>query len=458
MSDKALVSLMSFNRQVCVRDTRLLVLLRDAVLLLPLLAASANAQETVTMTVDAAQDKKPISQYIYGINIPNPSYGTIGRLDPSLNLTVRRMGGTRWQTYNWVNNASNSGSDFKFPQNDAYLGGDDRPGSALFPAIDDAQRNMAALLVTVPMIGYVSRDKTQGDVRLTPDFLETRFCKSFATKNKSFSLWPADCDKNLPVYQDEFVNWVKTRHPLSVIANSYTPIWFALDNEPELWKYGHKELHPHRTTYAELVDKSKAYAAGIKAVAPHTLIFGPVPYGWNGFLTLQNATDGCQPVANAASKCNLDKTQVTTSNTMLWLDFYLHRMKQAEAEAGKRLLDVLDLHWYPEARNSDKIGILGPDTTPTVVAARLQAPRSLWDPNYVENSWITEYITHGKAINLLPWLAGKIANYYPETKLAITEYNYGAGQDISGGIAQADVLGIFWPLWRVRSNAISDPP
>src|SRR5262249_44259477 len=46
-------------------------------------------------------------------------------------------------------------------------------------------------------------------------------------------------------------------------------------------------------------------------------------------------------------------------------------------------------------------------------------------------------------INLLPLLAGKIASGYPGTTLAFTEYNYGAGQHISGGIAQADVLGIF---------------
>jgi hypothetical protein len=37
----------------------------------------------------------------------------------------------------------------------------------------------------------------------------------------------------------------------------------------------------------------------------------------------------------------------------------------------------------------------------------------------------------------------KIADHYPGTKLSVSEYNYGAGGDISGGIAQADVLGIF---------------
>ena len=53
-------------------------------------------------------------------------------------------------------------------------------------------------------------------------------------------------------------------------------------------------------------------------------------------------------------------------------------------------------------------------------------------------------------------LQKKIAENFPGTKLSISEYNYGGGGDISGGIAEADVLGIFarmgvfsaneWPL------------
>jgi hypothetical protein len=37
----------------------------------------------------------------------------------------------------------------------------------------------------------------------------------------------------------------------------------------------------------------------------------------------------------------------------------------------------------------------------------------------------------------------KIAGHYPGTRLAITEYNYGGGEHVSGGVAQADALGIF---------------
>ncbi len=371
----------------------------------------AQAAETVIFSIDATKNVAPISPYIYGIN---------DDLTTAAHLTMRRMGGNRWTAYNWVNNASNAGSDYQF-QNDNYLGGGSTPGGALIPAIDNAKANGAALLVTVPIQGYVAADKkADGDVRNSgPNYLQTRFRQEQAVKGKPFTLTPSPSTKI--VYQDEFVNWVKRKYPYSQQANAKMPIWFSLDNEPDLWSDTHAEVHPDPVKYAELVAKTIDYAGGVKAVAPNTLVFGPVNYGYYGFVRLQGAPD---------------------ANNRDFLTYFLQKMKQAEASKGKRLLDVLDLHWYPEAKSSDNIRIDGPQTTPTVVAARLQAPRSLWDRTYKEHSWITEDWLNGP-IDLLPSLKTKIAHNYPNTKLAFTEYNYGAGHHISGGIAQADVLGIF---------------
>ena len=77
-----------------------------------------------------------------------------------------------------------------------------------------------------------------------------------------------------------------------------------------------------------------------------------------------------------------------------------------------------------------------------MVAARVQAPRSLWDPTYTETSWITSCCSGGP-IQLLNHVQSDINQFKPGTKMAISEYNYGGGNDISGAIAEADVLGIF---------------
>ena len=59
-----------------------------------------------------------------------------------------------------------------------------------------------------------------------------------------------------------------------------------------------------------------------------------------------------------------------------------------------------------------------------------------------KKSWITENYLNGP-IYLIPRLKAQIDAHYPGTKLAFTEYSWGGGDHISGGIAQADVLGIF---------------
>ncbi len=384
--------------------------------------AEAQPRKTVHFTIDAGKNVKPISRFIYGTNRALEG--------PYANLTFTRLGGNRWTAYNWVTNASNAGNDWKF-QNDDYLSKSTTPGAAVSGRLDNASARKAATLLTIPMAGYVAADtKADGDVRKSgADYLQTRFRPSFPVKGRPFTLMPKPADL---VYQDEFVHWVKVKAPNSE-NDPERPIFFSLDNEPDLWSSTHAEIHPKPVKYVELIDKTIAHAKAIKAVLPKALVFGPANHGWQGFVSLQDAPD--------AAKRDFQ-------------EFYLKELAQAEKTEKKRLLDVLDVHWYPEARGG-KQRITTGSATPEVVAARLQAPRSLWDPAYREDSWITNDVLRGP-IKLLPRLFDKISQNYPDTKLAVTEYNYGGGNHISGAIAQADVLGIFgragvfaacqWPL------------
>ncbi|HTC22137.1 MAG TPA: glycoside hydrolase family 44 protein, partial [bacterium] len=153
-----------------------------------------------------------------------------------------------------------------------------------------------------------------------------------------------------------------------------------------------------------------------------------VCYGWQEFMTLQDAPESKDPAM---------AQQFPT-----YLDFYLDVIHNLQVAYHKRLVQVLDLHWYPEAQGGGK-RITENDISPDSIEARLQAPRSLWDPGYVEKSWITQWSTKGQPIQLIPWVKEKIDKWCPGTQLAFSEYDYGAGNHVSGGIAQADVLGIF---------------
>jgi hypothetical protein len=384
-------------------------------------AITSSAHGQITININTNNNRQAISPYIYGYN---------GCPAGARNLTFCRSGGNRLTAYNWENNYSNAGSDWQF-QNDNGLDSSTAPGDAIATFINATQNAGATALITVPIVDYVAGDAA-GPVPSSQYQSLTRFKANKMRKGSAFSLTPDPNDGF--VYQDEFVNWIKTNFASREAQNKF--VFYSLDNEPDLWSSTHPEVHTAPVTYAELVSRTIAAASAIKDNATaNSLVFGPVSYGYYGYTTLQGASD---------------------ANGRDFLNFYLDSMSQAQVTAGKRLVDVLDLHWYPEAQGGG-VRITGDDTSAAVVAARLQAPRSLWDPTYNETSWIQSSING--PIQLIPMLKGKIAAHYPGTKLAFTEYNYGAGGDISGGIAQADVLGIFgqqgvfaanmWPLSAV---------
>jgi hypothetical protein len=368
----------------------------------------------VVFTIDTSQGMWPISQDIYGMNSPGPRQS----IDPTMRVTTQRLGGNRLSAYNWENNASNAGKD-NYYQNDGYLSSSNVAGDAVRFVMDDAYAVGGGAVLTVPIGDYVSADKSPGgDVRKDggTEYLTTRFRKNLPVKGAPFSDPPNPSDDS--VYQDEFVVWSKG-------CAGAMPVAFCLDNEPDLWKETHPEIHPDAVTYDELCNRTVSFASGIKAVWPAAPVLGFVSYGWNGFTRLQNAPD-----ANAKGD---------------FIEYFLAQMKIAEENAGQRLVDYLDLHWYPEAKGGGaRIAFDAAPTDATKLAAyqeaRLQAPRSLWDSTYKETSWVTDSLK--APINLIPRIRQKIDTNYAGTKLSFTEWNYGGGSDITGAIATADVLGI----------------
>lgn len=78
----------------------------------------------------------------------------------------------------------------------------------------------------------------------------------------------------------------------------------------------------------------------------------------------------------------------------------------------------------------------------------MQAARSLYDPEYQENSWLQPYF--GSYFPFLTRLQESIDAYYPGTKLSLTEYNLGnisdesnTGKSVASAIAETEALGAF---------------
>ncbi|CAN5402813.1 glycoside hydrolase family 44 protein [soil metagenome] len=383
-----------------------------------ILFALTLLQTPAIITVDT-RVQTPISPYIYGVNYPdNWIYEWIAEWNLHHDaFSFAREGGNRFTAYNWETNASNAGNDY-FHENDDYLAMSKEPGWTVRQFLKFVQGAGAAALITVPTLGYVAADKDTNmngdkDVIKTPDYLNVRFHKSYAT-NPNPTTTPDLNDK--AVYQSDFVAWVQK------VKSPKTPVWFSLDNEPDLWNGTHKRIHPGPLSYAEIIGNNIEYASMIKANAPDSLVFGPANYGWQGLRTFQGAPDG---------------------NGRDFMETYLDSMREASKKAGHRLVDVYDFHYYPETKGEGGRIIYGrgPEK-PSVATARIQAPRSLWDPTFVEDSWITQS-RNGKPVMLITDTAGRIKAHYPGTKMAITEYEFGGPNTISGALAQADALGVF---------------
>lgn len=385
----------------------------------------------VAFTIDAGTSQ-PISPLIYGVN---------GSLRPS-GVTGIRLGGNRWTGYNWETNNSNAGSDY-FHVNDQFLTGafgqTTSPGAAVLPTLQETASLDATANVTVPMAGYVSADQngTVAPAQTAPSsrWHEIRSRKETVYPGSSLSLSPNLNDNY--VFTDEFVNWVESNRQNGQQVN------YLLDNEPALWTETHPYLYgPTKATFADVGQKSIDTATVIKDLNPNAKVLGGVTFGWSGMQTLQDAPDFDQQVPPSGR-------DLKDLHFNRWL---LETMAAEEQQQGRVLMDALDLHWYPEARGGGtRITAEGAfNNSPAVVEARLQAPRSLWDPTYIEDSWITDGILRDysgqgnhEGVELLNRVKDDIAEFKPGTLLSVSEYNYGGGNHISGGIAQADVLGIF---------------
>jgi hypothetical protein len=362
--------------------------------------------------IEPSQVIRKISPYVYGLNSQVPA---------DTGATVRRNGGNRGSVYNWETNFSNAGEDYHH-QNDQWpcttmdIPNCDEPAAQFLGFFAKNEAAHAETIVTVPMLDYASADK-DGPVRAEDKAPSKRFVRAQPVKGKPFASTP-DLGDGM-VYEDEFVHYLVEKLGK---AKDGGVEFYSLDNEPALWPNTHPLVHPERATYEEVLRRSELTAAAIKGIDPGAIVLGGVMFGWAEFQSLSLAPD--------SAKFNAELGTYT--------DYFLDAMRRLEKKHGRRLVDVLDIHWYPEARGSQRI--TSEDASRSTVDERLQAPRSLWDPSYTEKSWIAQQT--GKPIRLIPWLLEVIEKRYPGTRLSMTEYNYGATTHISGALAQVDVLGV----------------
>lgn len=381
---------------------------------------------SLQLTVDAAAQRHAISPYIYGMNFAGEA------LAAELALPVNRWGGNATTRYNYQTDVSNQASDWYF-QNIKQSDATDLPAdSAANRFIEQNTRTGTATLLTLPMSGYVANNvhKACGfDVRTfgpqqQVDPYEPHYCGNGVYPNGALITGNDPSATSIaagPSFSAGWVNFLKGKYGAAVAGGVR---FYDLDNEPDIWYETHRDIRPTGWRKQEFLDATVAYATAVKAADPAAQLLGPVVNGWTYYF--YSAYDGQQQ--NWANP-------VDGKDFVAW---YLQQLKAKEPTTG-RLLDYLDLHYYPQAAGV----ALATAGNAATQALRLRSTRSLWDPGYADESWIGSAGPDGGIVRLLPRMREWVNQNYPGTKLAISEYNWGGLESINGALAQADVLGIF---------------
>jgi glycosyl hydrolase family 44 len=404
--------------------------------LVALLFGGTHAATGPALNVDAGADNHPISPFIYGQN-----FAPSGPVD--------RWGGNATDRYNWKVDGWNTGADYYF---------ENIPGCAQWNACGswtasdrgyrrfvDADRAIGVkTLINLPLVGWVAKS-----ARVDHPF-DCSYPRTSFPNQDSFDYWDPNCGNGqlngTPYTADPatanvaedprtdaefFAGWVADLVSRYGTAANGGVLFYELGNEPGLWSSTHRDVHPHGLTYDELTQKSIAASKAVKGTDPSAQTIGFSEWGWPNYFCGQADIDSAGwGACNTTHPTGPDASAHENLPIIAW---FLQALRDASQHRGTRLLDYLDVHYYNQAGSGD----------PT---------RSLWDPSYADPSWI------GDEIELIPRMKRLIAEDYPGTKLALTEYNLSlpGGDARENALIQAETLGIFaregvdlatrWPL------------
>jgi hypothetical protein len=408
-----------------------------------LLLASSALGETPGPEVQIHSDgpRHTISPYIYGINF-GLSDEASEAYAAEIKLPVNRWGGNSTTSYNWRDNVTNTAADWFF-ENFPGSGtpGEALPnGSAFDQFVSKNQSIGCQTLGTIPIIGWTPR--------LIKDCSYS--VKRYGSQEKVDQWW-TDCgngmkpDGKTKIINDPHDAYQETTPQFMAewiqhLVGHYGPAqdggvrFYNLDNEPDWWFSTHRDIHFDPATYDNVRDQTLLYAPAIKAADPGALLIGPTVGGW--WSALYSAADWVAGWGTAPWFWDSNPVDRRAHGDIPFIEWYLQQMKEYEKQHGVRILDYVDVHAYisPDL-NSDTYKNL---SAAEKRALRLDSTRALWDPDYqIPGSDIKDKPRFIRRMH--EW----VDRNYPGTKLATTEYNWGALDSLEGALAQADILGIF---------------
>ena len=376
-------------------------------LLLLLIQSSFAFSQTINITVNAAQGHRPISPWIYGRNNSlsdqpsNPvSAANLQKYRDAGLRMFRENGGNNCTKYNWRLKLSSHPDWY----NNVYDHNWDYSVTTLLNNTINTQG-----LYAFQLLGKASFTKSK-------NFDDWGYSGSDGTgagNNWAGGGGPAPFGNGGNGNPDLYLfNWT---------ADSTTGIldhWFDnldldpnrlqywnMDNEPEIWKGTHDDVASSSITAEDYMQRYFTVAKKARAKYPNIKLVGPVStnewqwYTWND-----------------------DKvTHPVDGKSYSWMEYFIKRIAEEQQATGIRLLDVLDVHFYPGTASN-------PDLT-------LQLHRIWFD-----NQWIYPNANGVKVTGTSGWDNTINKEYFFERCNQWLTQHIGADHGVTFGISECGAI------------------
>lgn len=366
-----------------------------------LLFISQIAFGQIQVTIDAMAEVKVISPYLYGRNNsfsstdPNwtlPQEDLVRLRDAGVRF-FRESGGNNSTKYNWRKKLGSHPDWY----NNVYFNNWDQAAQALQKYFPAAQGMWAFQL-----LGYAAKtnaanfpdwdyNRSQWWEGVNQNLAGGGFPNAAGTKAKTegdigLYLEKWDADSSIAILDHWF-------GPTGIGLKQEGIRYWNMDNEPEIWSGTHDDVMPKQVSPQEFMQRYMALAKKARTSFPGIRLVGPVTanewqwYNWDG-----------QPVTE-------------NGKTYPWLEYFIKALAEEQQKSGLRLLDVLDIHFYPSTRKTEEV---------------VQLHRVFFDKNYIFpeangvktlnggydntltreyifarcNDWLTQYMGAGHGVTL----------------------------------------------------------
>lgn len=177
--------------------------------------------------------------------------------------------------------------------------------------------------------------------------------------------------------------------------------YWSMDNEMEIWANTHSDL-PLHVTGDFLVERYVDVAKKARAAWPDIKLTGPV---------VANEWYWCSIAYGGKESGRIKKEATGESRDYCWLEYFIKKVAEEQKKSGQRLIDVFDIHWYPEESSyEDQVNWhrVFFDTTYVYPGANsIKQVNGGWDESIKKefifkriNDWLDQYFGKGHGITL----------------------------------------------------------